>query len=56
MVTERPGYLAYLLRLWQVNDNGKPVWLVRAYLSLGGARAGFVGVSGPTQPALSFTP
>jgi hypothetical protein len=26
MVTERPGYLAYLLRLWQVNDDEGPVW------------------------------
>jgi hypothetical protein len=30
MTTEQPGYLAYLLRLWQVNDDGKPIW--RAYL------------------------
>jgi hypothetical protein len=26
MTAEQPGYLAYLLRLWQVNDDGKPVW------------------------------
>ena len=26
MTAEQPDYLAYLLRLWQVNDDGKPVW------------------------------
>jgi hypothetical protein len=27
MTTEaQPDYLAYLLRLWRVNDAGKPVW------------------------------
>ena len=26
MAEEQPIYLAYLLRLWRVTDNGKPVW------------------------------
>jgi hypothetical protein len=26
MMAKRPGYLAYLLRMWQVNDGGNSVW------------------------------
>jgi len=26
MIAERQRYLAYMLRLWQVDSNGEPIW------------------------------
>jgi len=44
MMTERPGYLAYLLRLWQVNDDGKPVWRASLESPQTGERVGFANL------------
>jgi hypothetical protein len=41
MTSEQPGYLAYLLRLWQVNDDGKPVWRASLESPHTGERVGF---------------
>ena len=41
MMTERPGYLAYMLRLWRVNDDGKPVWRASLESPHTGERVGF---------------
>ena len=44
MTTERPGYLAYLLRLWRVNDDGKPVWRASLESPHTGERHGFANL------------
>jgi len=44
MVAEQPGYLAYLLRLWQVNDDGKPVWRASLESPRTGERLGFANL------------
>jgi hypothetical protein len=44
MTTEQPGYLAYLLRLWQVNDDGKPVWRASLESPHTGERHGFANL------------
>ena len=44
MMTERPGYLAYMLRLWQVNDDGKPVWRASVESPHNGERRGFANL------------
>jgi hypothetical protein len=44
MVIEQPGYLAYLLRLWRVNDDGKPVWRASLENPHTGERHGFANL------------
>ena len=44
MIAEQPGYLAYLLRLWQVNDEGKPVWRASLESPHTGERHGFANL------------
>jgi hypothetical protein len=44
MTTEQPGYLAYLLRLWRVNDDGKPVWRASLESPHTGERHGFANL------------
>jgi hypothetical protein len=44
MTTERPGYLAYLLRLWRVNDDGEPVWRASLESPHTGERHGFANL------------
>ena len=44
MTAERPGYLAYLLRLWRVNDDGKPVWRASLENPHTGERHGFASL------------
>jgi hypothetical protein len=41
MTAEQPGYLAYLLHLWRVNDDGKPVWRASLESPHTGERVGF---------------
>ena len=41
MTTEQRDYLAYMLRLWQVNDDGKPVWRASVESPHTGERHGF---------------
>jgi hypothetical protein len=43
-MTEQPGYLAYLLRLWRVNDDGKPVWRASLESPHTGERRGFANL------------
>jgi hypothetical protein len=44
MTTEQPGYLAYLLRLWRVNDDGQPVWRASLESPHTGERHGFANL------------
>jgi hypothetical protein len=44
MTTEQPGYLAYLLRLWRVNDDGKPIWRASLESPHTGERRGFANL------------
>jgi len=44
MMTEQPGYLAYLLPLWRVNDDGKPVWRASLESPHTGERHGFANL------------
>jgi hypothetical protein len=44
MTTEQRGYLAYLLRLWRVNDDGKPVWRASLENPHTGERHGFANL------------
>jgi hypothetical protein len=44
MTTEQPGYLAYLLRLWRVSDDGKPVWRASVENPHTGERHGFASL------------
>ena len=41
MSTDQQGYLAYLLRLWQVKIKGQIVWRASLENSLTGERLGF---------------
>ena len=50
MSGERPGYLAYLLRLWRVEEEGRPRW--RASLELPGSGERFV--FGSLETAFDF--
>jgi hypothetical protein len=38
---EQPDYLSYLLRLWRVSDDGKPVWRALLKSSHTGQQVGF---------------
>ncbi|TEU12129.1 MAG: hypothetical protein E3J21_21925 [Anaerolineales bacterium] len=44
MMAEQPGYLAYLLRLWQVKTNEGPVWRASLESPHTGERHGFVNL------------
>ena len=44
MVAEQPGYLAYMLRLWQVNDGGISVWRASVESPHTGERHGFANL------------
>jgi hypothetical protein len=44
MSSEQPGYLAYMLRLWQVNDGGKPAWRASVENPHSGERYGFANL------------
>jgi hypothetical protein len=44
MTTEQPGYLAYLLRLWRVNDGGNSVWRASVKSPHTGERYGFANL------------
>ena len=44
MSSEQPGYLAYMLRLWQVNDGGNSVWRASVESPHSGERQGFANV------------
>ncbi len=41
MANDRPGYLAYLVRLWQVTSAGRPVWRASLENPHTGERRGF---------------
>jgi len=40
----RPDYLSYLLRLWRVSDDDKPVWRASLHDPQTGQRTGFAGL------------
>ena len=42
---ERPDYLSYLLRLWRVSDEGKPVWRASLHDPQTDQRTGFAGLN-----------
>jgi hypothetical protein len=44
MTAERPGYLAYLLRLWRVNTDQGPVWRASVESPHTGERHGFANL------------
>jgi len=44
MMTEQPGYLAYMLRLWRVNDGGNSVWRASVESPHSGERYGFANL------------
>jgi hypothetical protein len=44
MTAEQPVYLAYMLRLWQVNDGGNSVWRASVESPHTGERYGFVNL------------
>lgn len=44
MMTEQPGYLAYMLRLWRANDDGQPVWRASLESPHSGERHGFANL------------
>jgi len=44
MAVEKQGYLAYLLRLWQVKVHGKTTWRASLESSLTGERLGFASL------------
>ncbi len=41
MPTEQPRYLAYMLRLWEVSDNGEMIWRASLENPHTGERRGF---------------
>ena len=43
-MAERPGYLAHMLRMWQVNDDGNPVWRASVESPHTGERHGFANL------------
>lgn len=44
MTSERPTYLSYLLRLWRVADDERPVWHASLEHPVSGERRGFSGL------------
>jgi len=44
MTAEQPGYLAYMLRLWQVKDGGNSVWRASVESPHTGERYGFANL------------
>jgi hypothetical protein len=44
MMAEQPGYLAYMLRMWQVNDGGDSVWRASVESPHTGERHGFANL------------
>ena len=44
-MTKEPRYLAYLLRLWQVDDRGEMIWRASVEVPGTGERRGFVSLS-----------
>ena len=44
MMAERPGYLAYMLRLWQVKTDEGPVWRASVESPHTGERHGFANL------------
>jgi hypothetical protein len=44
MTEEQPDYLAYLLRLWRVSEQGKAVWRASLQNSLNGDLLGFASL------------
>ena len=44
MMAEQPGYLAYMLRLWRVNDGRKSVWRASVESPQAGERCGFANL------------
>ena len=47
---EQPGYLAYMLRMWRVDDGGKPVWRASVESPHTGERQGFASL----EPLFAF--
>ena len=45
MSNQPPAYLAYMLRLWQVNQQGQPVWRASLESPHTGERRGFANVA-----------
>jgi len=43
-MTEQVGYLAYMLRLWRVNDGGNSVWRASVESPHTGERHGFANL------------
>ena len=41
---EEQDYLSYLLRLWRVSDEGRPVWRASLKSAHSGERLGFAGL------------
>jgi hypothetical protein len=44
MSTEQQHYLAYMLRLWQVSSDGKPIWRASLESPHSGERHGFANL------------
>ena len=44
MTTQEPRYLAFMLRLWQVRDNGEMSWRASLEDARTGARRGFASL------------
>lgn len=44
MKEQPPGYIAYLLRLWQTSDHGRQVWRVSLESPGTGKRQGFASL------------
>jgi hypothetical protein len=44
MSSEQRGYLAYMLRMWRVSDDGKPAWRALVESPHSGERQGFANV------------
>ena len=44
MTTEQQHYLAYMLRLWQVSNNGEPIWRASLESPHTGERKGFASL------------
>ena len=44
MYEERPRYISYMLRLWQVGDQGQPIWRASLENPHTGEQHGFANV------------
>jgi hypothetical protein len=44
MMYKQPGYLAYMLRLWQVSSDGEPIWRTTLESPHTGERHGFANL------------